>query len=65
MCLTYQVKRIIIAQPHQVEALMDVISSKDKTIYQSSSWTYIDYIWIKANKITYPTVGDWLEERSN
>ena len=30
MCLTYLVQHDIIAQPHIVEALMDVISSEDK-----------------------------------
>lgn len=54
-----------IAQPHQVEALMDVISSKDKKYIcipvGHASITYGS----KATKITYPTVADWLEKRSN
>ena len=58
-------KTILIAQPHQVEALMDVISSKDKQyINLPVGHTSITF-GSKANKITYPTVSDWLEERSN
>ncbi|CRK82981.1 class III poly(R)-hydroxyalkanoic acid synthase subunit PhaC [Neobacillus massiliamazoniensis] len=55
----------IIAQPHQVEALMDHISSKDKQyIKLPVGHTSISF-GSKASKITYPTIGDWLEERSN
>lgn len=55
----------IIAQPHQVEALMDVISSKDKTYLNLPVGHTSITFGSKANKITYPTVADWLEERSN
>jgi len=55
----------IIAQPHQVEALMNIISSKDKQyINLPVGHTSITF-GSKASKITYPTIGDWLEERSN
>ncbi len=54
-----------IAQPHQVEALMDVISSKDKEyVCLPVGHTSITY-GSRATKITYPTVADWLEKRSN
>ena len=54
-----------IAQPHQVEALMDVISSDDKT-YKSLPTGHVSVIFgKKAVKITYPTIGDWLAERSS
>ncbi|MGM7724194.1 class III poly(R)-hydroxyalkanoic acid synthase subunit PhaC [Metabacillus sp. Hm71] len=53
-----------IAQPHQVKALMDVISSKDKE-YVSLPTGHVSVTFgPKAVKITYPTVGDWLEKRS-
>ena len=55
----------IIAQPHQVEALMDVISSKDKQYLNLPVGHTSITFGSKANKITYPTVSDWLEERSN
>jgi polyhydroxyalkanoate synthase len=54
-----------IAQPHQVEALMDVISSKDKE-YVSLPTGHVSVTFgAKAVKITYPTVGDCLKKRSN
>ncbi|WP_372442155.1 class III poly(R)-hydroxyalkanoic acid synthase subunit PhaC [Metabacillus bambusae] len=53
-----------IAQPHQVKALMDVISSKDKE-YVSLPTGHVSVTFgPKAVKITYPTVVDWLEKRS-
>jgi polyhydroxyalkanoate synthase len=53
-----------IAQPHQVKALMGVISSKDKE-YVSLPTGHVSVTFgPKAVKITYPTVGDWLEKRS-
>ena len=55
----------IIAQPHQVEALMDVISSKDKQYIDLPVGHTSITFGSKATKITYPTVADWLEERSN
>lgn len=55
----------IIAQPHQVEALMNVISSKDKQYLNLPVGHTSITFGSKANKITYPTVADWLEERSN
>lgn len=55
----------IIAQPHQVEALMDAISSKDKQYLNLPVGHTSITFGSKATKITYPTVSDWLEERSN
>lgn len=54
-----------IAQPHQVEALMDMISSKDKTYLNLPLGHTSITFGSGASKITYPTIGDWLEERSN
>lgn len=53
-----------IAQPHQVEALMNVISSKDKKYVNLPVGHASVTFGTKATKLTYPTVGDWLEERS-
>lgn len=54
-----------IAPPHQVEALMNRISSKDKQYLKlPDSHTSIAF-GSKASKITYPTIGNWLEERSS
>ena len=53
-----------IAQPHQVEALMDVISSKDKKYVCLPVGHASITFGSKATKITYPTVCDWLEKRS-
>ncbi|WP_394238067.1 class III poly(R)-hydroxyalkanoic acid synthase subunit PhaC [Niallia oryzisoli] len=55
----------LIAQPHMVEALMDVISSKDKEFKNLPVGHTSITFGSKANKITYPTIGDWLAERSN
>lgn len=55
----------IIAQPHQVEALMNVISSKDKQYLNLPVGHTSITFGKKASRITYPTVGDWLSERSN
>lgn len=58
-------KNDIIAQPHQVEALMNGISSKDK-IYKCLPVGHTSITFGgKAVKITYPTIGDWLADRSN
>lgn len=55
----------LIAQPHMVEALMDAISSEDKQ-YKNLPVGHTSITFgSKASKITYPTIGDWLEERSN
>lgn len=62
--LNLSAKHDQIAQPHQVEALMDVISSKDKT-YKVLPTGHVSVTFgSKARQITYPTVGDWLAERS-
>lgn len=55
----------LIAQPHMVEALMDVISSEDKEFKNLPVGHTSITFGSKANKITYPTIGDWLAERSN
>lgn len=55
----------IIAQPHQVEALMGAISSKDKEYVNLPVGHTSITFGGKASRITYPTVADWLQERSN
>jgi polyhydroxyalkanoate synthase len=55
----------LIAQPHQVEALMNVISSKDKQFISLPTGHTSITFGSQATKITYPTIADWLEERSN
>ena len=55
----------LIAQPHMVEALMDVISSKDKQFKNLPVGHTSITFGSQATKITYPTIGDWLAERSN
>ncbi|MEH7072771.1 class III poly(R)-hydroxyalkanoic acid synthase subunit PhaC [Neobacillus drentensis] len=58
-------KNDLIAPPHQVEALMDAISSEDKQFkVLPVGHTSITYGG-QATKITYPTISDWLSERSN
>mgnify|MGYP003575328488 FL=1 len=54
-----------IAPPHQVEALMNRISSKDKQYIKLPVGHTSIAFGSKASKITYPTIGNWLEERSN
>ncbi|MDR6999156.1 class III poly(R)-hydroxyalkanoic acid synthase subunit PhaC [Neobacillus niacini] len=55
----------IIAPPHQVEALMDSISSKDKQYIKLPVGHTSIAFGSKASKITYPTIADWLEKRSS
>ncbi|PLS05367.1 class III poly(R)-hydroxyalkanoic acid synthase subunit PhaC [Neobacillus cucumis] len=55
----------LIAQPHMVEALMDAISSKDKQFNNLPVGHTSITFGRQASKITYPTIGDWLAERSN
>jgi polyhydroxyalkanoate synthase subunit PhaC len=58
-------KNDLIAQPHQVEALMNAISSKDKQ-YKCLPVGHTSITFgSQAVKITYPTIADWLEVRSN
>jgi polyhydroxyalkanoate synthase subunit PhaC len=53
-----------IVLPKQLEILMNLISSKDKT-YKLMPTGHISIIFGRnAHKFTYPTIGDWLEERS-
>jgi polyhydroxyalkanoate synthase len=54
----------LIAQPHQVEALMNAISSKDKQFKNLPVGHTSITFGSQATKITYPTIGDWLAERS-
>jgi len=55
----------LIAPPHQVEALMNAISSEDKQFkVLPVGHTSITY-GSQATKITYPTISEWLKERSN
>ncbi|MGO4889067.1 class III poly(R)-hydroxyalkanoic acid synthase subunit PhaC [Anaerobacillus sp. MEB173] len=63
--LNLSAERDHIAMPHQVEALMENISSEDKQ-YVSVPTGHVSVTFgPKAVKITYPTVGNWLAERSN
>ncbi|MFC7392171.1 class III poly(R)-hydroxyalkanoic acid synthase subunit PhaC [Scopulibacillus cellulosilyticus] len=63
--LNLSAERDHIAQPHQVEALMNAVSSKDKE-YVSLPTGHVSVTFgPKAVKVTYPTVGNWLEKRSN
>ncbi|MDQ1000068.1 polyhydroxyalkanoate synthase [Neobacillus niacini] len=58
-------KNDLIAQPHQVEALMNAISSGDKE-YKCLPVGHTSITFgSQAVKITYPTIADWLEKRSN
>jgi polyhydroxyalkanoate synthase subunit PhaC len=54
-----------IAMPHQVEALMNVVSSEDKEYVLMETGHVSVVFGPKAVKETYPTIGDWLEQRSN
>ncbi len=54
-----------IAQPHMVEALMDAISSEDKQFLNLPVGHTSITFGSQANKITYPTISNWLAERSN
>jgi polyhydroxyalkanoate synthase subunit PhaC len=54
-----------IAQPKQIEPLMDIISSKDKTLNLMPTGHVSIIFGRHAIKQTYPTIGDWLEARSN
>jgi polyhydroxyalkanoate synthase len=55
----------LIAPPNQVGALMNVISSEDKQFkVLPVGHTSITY-GSQATKITYPTISEWLKERSN
>lgn len=58
-------ERDVIAMPHQVEALMDKISSKDKKYVCVPTGHVSVTFGPKAVSITHPTIGDWLAERSN
>jgi polyhydroxyalkanoate synthase subunit PhaC len=53
-----------IAMPHQVEALMNAISSEDKEYVLLSTGHVSVVFGPKAVNVTYPTIGDWLEKRS-
>ncbi|WP_310359278.1 class III poly(R)-hydroxyalkanoic acid synthase subunit PhaC [Neobacillus drentensis] len=58
-------KNDLIAPPHQVEALMNAISSEDKEFkVLPVGHTSITY-GSQATKITYPTIAEWLVKRSN
>jgi polyhydroxyalkanoate synthase len=62
--LNIAAERDHIAIPHQVEALMPVISSKDKTYVEMPTGHVSVCFGRQAINKTYPTVGDWLEQRS-
>lgn len=62
--LNISAERDHIAMPHQVEALMDKISSKDKE-YICMQTGHVSVVFgPKAVTVTYPTIGDWLATRS-
>jgi polyhydroxyalkanoate synthase len=54
-----------IAMPKQVEALMNVIASEDKTYVLMETGHVSVVFGPKAIKETYPTIANWLEKRSN
>lgn len=54
-----------IAQPKQLEPLMDIISSEDKTLTLMPTGHVSIIFGRHAVKHTYPTIGNWLAERSN
>lgn len=58
-------ERDVIAMPHQVEALMNKISSTDKKYVCVPTGHVSVTFGPKAVSVTYPTIGDWLAERSN
>jgi polyhydroxyalkanoate synthase len=63
--LNISAKRDHIAMPCQVEALHDHISSKDAE-YVCIPTGHMSIVYgPTAVKQTYPTIGDWLEKRSN
>lgn len=53
-----------IAQPKQLEPLMDAIGSIDKTLALMPTGHVSIVFGRQAIKQTYPTIGDWLVERS-
>lgn len=55
----------LIAQPHMVEGLMDSISSMDKQYLNLPVGHTSITFGSQATKITYPTISEWLYERSN
>jgi polyhydroxyalkanoate synthase subunit PhaC len=55
----------LIAQPHMVEGLMDSISSMDKQYLNLPVGHTSITFGSQATKITYPTISEWLSERSN
>lgn len=58
-------ERDAIAMPHQVEALMEKISSTDKQ-YVCVPTGHVSVTFCpKAVQVTFPTIGNWLAERSN
>jgi polyhydroxyalkanoate synthase subunit PhaC len=63
--LNIAAERDHIAMPHQVEALMDNISSKDKEYVVLPTGHVSVTIGSRAVKHTYPKIGDWLAEHSN
>ncbi|MBU8881228.1 class III poly(R)-hydroxyalkanoic acid synthase subunit PhaC [Bacillus sp. FJAT-29790] len=57
-------ERDVIAMPHQVEALMEKISSVDKKYVCMPTGHVSVTFGPKAVKLTFPAIGDWLAERS-
>ncbi|MEC1740734.1 class III poly(R)-hydroxyalkanoic acid synthase subunit PhaC [Schinkia azotoformans] len=63
--LNISAEKDLIAMPHQVEALMDAVSSEDKQYVCISTGHISITFGPKAVRETFPTIADWLEERSN
>ncbi|WP_096202586.1 class III poly(R)-hydroxyalkanoic acid synthase subunit PhaC [Bacillus sp. FJAT-45350] len=62
--LNLSAERDHVAMPHQVEALMDKISSEDKE-YVSMPTGHVSITFgPKAVNMTYPKIGEWLAVRS-
>lgn len=62
--LNLSAERDHIATPKQVEAIMDKISSKDKKYVSVPSGHVSIVFGPKAVNVTYPTISEWLAERS-
>lgn len=63
--LNISAEKDLIAMPHQVEALLNVVSSEDKQYICVPTGHVSVTFGPKATSVTYPTIGDWLDERSN
>jgi len=62
--LNIAAERDHIAAPHQVQPLMDKVSSKDKTYHLLPTGHVSVVVGGSAVKKTYPAIDQWLKERS-